>query len=145
MYTDLYGLETISLRYFNVFGERSPTVGQYAPVIGIFQRQEANGDALTIIGDGSQRRDFVHVKDVARANYLASLSPIYHMLGHVFNVGSGKNYSIQEIANAISDAQIYLPERSGEASTTLANIDRIGEIIGWKPEIDVMEWIKTNG
>ena len=145
MYTDLYGLETISLRYFNVFGERSPTVGQYAPVIGIFQRQEANGDALTIIGDGSQRRDFVHVHDVARANYLAAISPIYHMLGHVFNVGSGKNYSIQEIANAISDAQIYLPERSGEASTTLANIDRIGEIIGWKPEIDVMEWIKTNG
>ena len=145
MYTDLYGLETVSLRYFNVFGERSPTVGQYAPVIGIFQRQEANGDALTIIGDGSQRRDFVHVHDVARANYLAAISPIYHMLGHVFNVGSGKNYSIQEIANAISDAQIYLPERSGEASTTLANIDRIGEIIGWKPEIDVMEWIKTNG
>lgn len=145
MYTDLYGLETISLRYFNVFGERSPTVGQYAPVIGIFQRQAENGDALTIIGDGSQRRDFVHVHDVARANYLAALSPIYHMLGHVFNVGSGKNYSIQEIANAISDAQIYLPERSGEASTTLANIDRIGEIIGWKPEIDVMEWIKTNG
>ena len=141
MYTDLYGLETVSLRYFNVFGDRSPTVGQYAPVIGIFQRQAKCGDALTIIGDGSQRRDFVHVQDVARANYLAAISPIYHMLGHVYNVGSGKNYSIQEIANAISDNQVYLPERPGEASTTLANIDRIGEVIGWKPEIDVMDWI----
>jgi len=141
MYTDLYGLETVSLRYFNVFGDRSPTVGQYAPVIGIFQRQAECGDALTIIGDGSQRRDFVHVQDVARANYLAAISPIYHMLGFVYNVGSGKNYSIQEIANAISDNQVYLPERSGEASTTLANIDRIGEVIGWKPEIDVMDWI----
>ena len=141
MYTDLYGLETVSLRYFNVFGERSPTVGQYAPVIGIFQRQAASGDALTIIGDGSQRRDFVHVQDVARANYLAALAPIYHMLGFVYNVGSGKNYSIQEIANAISDNQVYLPERPGEATTTLANIDRIGEVIGWKPEIDVMDWI----
>ncbi len=141
MYTDLYGLETVSLRYFNVFGDRSPTVGQYAPVIGIFQRQAECGDALTIIGDGSQRRDFVHVQDVSRANYLAAISPIYHMLGFVYNVGSGKNYSIQEIANAISDNQVYLPERSGEASTTLANIDRIGEVIGWKPEIDVMDWI----
>ena len=99
---------------------------------------------MSVFG-GEQYRPLLHVKDVARANYLAALSPIYHMLGHVFNVGSGKNYSIQEIANAISDNQIHLPERPGEALTTLANIDRIGEIIGWKPEIDVMEWIKTNG
>ena len=141
MYTELYGLETISLRYFNVFGDRSPTAGQYAPVIGIFQRQAACGDALTIVGDGSQRRDFVHVKDVARANYLSAIMPVKQLLGHVFNVGSGKNYSIQEIANAISDNQIYLPERPGEATTTLADISRIGEVIGWKPEIDVMDWI----
>jgi len=141
MYTELYGLETISLRYFNVFGDRSPTAGQYAPVIGIFQRQAACGDALTIVGDGTQRRDFVHVKDVARANYLSAIMPVKQLLGHVFNVGSGKNYSIQEIANAISDNQIYLPERPGEATTTLADISRIGEVIGWKPEIDVMDWI----
>ena len=141
MYTELYGLETISLRYFNVFGDRSPSVGQYAPVISIFQRQAECGDALTIVGDGSQRRDFVHVKDVARANYLAAIMPMKYMLGEVFNVGSGKNYSIQEIANAISDNQVYLPERSGEATTTLADISRIGEVIGWKPEIDVMDWI----
>ena len=141
MYTDLYGLETVSLRYFNVFGERSPSVGQYAPVISIFQRQAESGDALTIVGDGSQRRDFVHVRDVARANYLAATMPMHYMLGQVFNVGSGKNYSIQEIANAISDNQVYLPERSGEATTTLADISRIGEVIGWKPEIDVMDWI----
>ena len=141
MYTDLYGLETVVLRYFNVFGDRSPTVGQYAPVIGIFQRQAKSCDALTIVGDGSQRRDFVHVKDVARANFLASTASLKYTLGSVFNVGSGKNYSIQELANAISDNHTYLPERSGEAATTLANIDKIGEFIGWKPEIDVMEWI----
>ena len=141
MYTDLYGLETVTLRYFNVFGERSPSRGQYAPVISIFQRQAEAGDSLTIVGDGSQRRDFVHVRDVARANYLAAIMPIYEMLGQVFNVGSGKNYSIQEIANAISDNQVYLPERSGEATTTLADISRIGKFIGWKPEIDVMDWI----
>ena len=141
MYTDLYGLETVVLRYFNVFGDRSPTVGQYAPVIGIFQRQAECGDALTIVGDGSQRRDFIHVKDVARANLLATTASLKYTLGTVFNVGSGKNYSIQELANAISDNQVYLPERSGEATTTLANIDKIVEFIGWEPEIDVMDWI----
>ena len=141
MYTNLYGLDTVSLRYFNVFGDRSPTVGQYAPVIGIFQRQAESGDALTIVGDGSQRRDFIHVKDVARANYLSAIMPLKGHEGDVFNVGSGKNYSIQEIANTISDNQVYLPERPGEATTTLANIDKIGEVVGWKPEIDVMDWI----
>ena len=102
MYTDLYGLETVVLRYFNVFGDRSPARGQYAPVIGIFQRQKEAGQALTIVGDGSQRRDFVHVKDVARANYMAATSPVDNHLGEVFNVGSGTCYSIQDLANTIS-------------------------------------------
>ena len=148
MYTDLYGLETVVLRYFNVFGDRSPTRGQYAPVIGIFQRQKDAGQALTIVGDGSQRRDFVHVKDVARANYMAATSPLlYHdqidnHLGEVFNVGSGTCYTIQQIANAISLNQTYIPERKGEMDTTFANITKIDKLIGWKPEIDVLDWLK---
>ena len=109
MYYNLYGFETVCLRYFNVFGQRSPTRGQYAPVIGIFRRQKEAGESLTIVGDGSQKRDFIHVEDVARANYLASVMPLKNMAkfvghdytGEVFNVGSGKNYSIQEIADAI--------------------------------------------
>ena len=141
MYTELYGLETVVLRYFNVFGERSPARGQYAPVIGIFQRQRDAGEPLTIVGDGSQRRDFVHVKDVARANYLASLIPIGEYVGDVFNVGSGSAYSIQQIADAISDNQVYIPKRDGEMETTFADISKIGGVIGWKPEIDVIEWI----
>ena len=142
MYTNLYGLETVVLRYFNVFGQRSPTKGQYAPVIGIFRRQLDSGEPLTIVGDGSQRRDFVHVNDVARANYLASILPLQGHEGEVFNVGSGTNYSVQEIADVISDNQVYLPERKGEMHTTLANIDKITDVIGWKPEVDVMDWIK---
>ena len=106
MYTELYGLETVVLRYFNVFGNRSPQRGQYAPVIGIFQRQRDAGEPLTIVGDGSQRRDFVHVEDVARANYLASLMPLKGHEGEVFNVGTGSAYSIQQIADAISDNQV---------------------------------------
>ena len=143
MYYELYGLNTVSLRYFNVFGERSPTRGQYAPVVGIFQRQKEAGESLTIVGDGSQRRDFIYVKDVARANYLASIMPLKGCFGEVFNVGSGKNYSIQEIADLVSDNQQYLPKRSGEMDTTLANIDKIKSVIGWEPEVDVLEWIKN--
>ena len=141
MYYDLYGLETVSLRYFNVFGERSPARGQYAPVIGIFQRQKEAGEPLTLVGNGEQRRDFIHVKDVARANFLAATKDLGEHIGGVFNVGSGKNYSIKEIALSISDKLVYLPERSGEASTTLANIDKIKNVIGWEPEIDVIDWI----
>ena len=141
MYTDLYGLETVVLRYFNVFGDRSPARGQYAPVIGIFQRQRDAGEPLTIVGDGSQRRDFVHVEDVARANYLASLMPLKGHEGEVFNVGTGSAYSIKEIADAISDDQVYIPKRDGEMETTFADISKIGEVIGWKPEIDVLDWI----
>ncbi len=150
MYYNLYGLETVVLRYFNVFGQRSPTKGQYAPVIGIFRRQQNDGEALTIVGDGSQRRDFVHVQDVARANYLASIMPLKNIAkfdghdytGEVFNIGSGKNYSIQDLADVISDNQIYIPERKGEMHTTLADISKVRNIIGWVPEIDVMEWLK---
>ena len=142
MYTDLYGLETVVLRYFNVFGDRSPTRGQYAPVIGIFQRQKDAGQALTIVGDGSQRRDFVHVKDVARANHMAATLPVDNHLGEVFNVGSGTCYTIQEIANAVSLNQTYIPERKGEMDTTFADITKIEKVIGWKPEIDVLDWLK---
>ena len=143
MYSDLYGLETVVLRYFNVFGERSPTRGQYAPVIGIFQRQRDAGEPLTIVGDGTQRRDFIYVGDVARANYLASLMPrVREHLGEVLNVGSGINYSVQEIADAISDNQTYIPKREGEMDTTWSNIEKINQVIGWKPEVDVLEWIK---
>ena len=143
MYSNLYGLETVVLRYFNVFGERSPTRGQYAPVIGIFQRQKDGGEPLSIVGDGSQKRDFIYVGDVARANELAALMPgVKDHLGEVFNVGSGFNYSIQEIADAISDNQIYIPKREGEMETTLSDIYKVNKVMGWKPEIDVLEWIR---
>ena len=82
------------------------------------------------------------MKDVARANYMAATSPIDNHLGEVFNVGSGTCYSIQEIANAISLNQTYIPERKGEMDTTFADITKIKNIIGWEPEIDVLEWLK---
>ena len=144
MYTDLYGLNTIIFRYFNVFGERAPRKGQYAPVTGIFLRQKAAGEPLTIVGDGEQRRDYIYVEDVANANVMAAISnPDDDAYGQVYNVGSGKNYSVNEIASFISDDTINIPPRIGEARNSLANIDKIKKTFAWKPEVDVEQWIKT--
>lgn len=144
MYTNLYGLKTIILRYFNVYGERSPTSGQYAPVIGIFLRQFKNKESLTIVGDGLQKRDFVHVYDVVSANILSAINDVESKYyGQVFNVGSGENISILEIANQISDDQVHLPYRDGEAKTTLANIEKIKTILNWNPSVKLLEWIST--
>ena len=144
MYTDLYGLNTIIFRYFNVFGERAPRKGQYAPVTGIFLRQKAAGEPLTIVGDGEQRRDYIYVKDVANANVMAAISnPDDDAYGQVYNVGSGKNYSVNEIASFISDDTINIPPRIGEARNSLANIDKIQKTFAWRPEVDVEQWIKT--
>lgn len=145
MYTDLYGLKTVIFRYFNVYGERSPTIGQYAPVIGIFLKQKNNNQALTIVGDGQQRRDFVHVYDIADVNILAATTDIpEEYYGQVFNVGNGKNISILEIAQMISDNYVYIDSRPGEAETTLASIDKVKKVFGWEPKIDVLNWIGEN-
>ena len=145
MYTNLYGLKTVVFRYFNVYGERSPTTGQYAPVIGIFKRQKDAGQPLTIVGDGLQKRDFVHVNDVARANVMAAISSMEDEdYGQVYNIGSGENISILDIAKLISDDYTFIAPRSGEARTTLANVDKAHRTFGWKPQIKVTDWIKEN-
>ena len=144
MYNDLFGLKTVIFRYFNVYGERSPIKGQYAPVIGIFLRQRKDGEPLTIVGDGEQRRDFTHVSDVVQANILAATKDVDdEFYGGLYNVGCGKNYSVNEIANAISEKQINIPPRIGESRTTLANNGKLRTIFGWRPQVNLMDWIKT--
>jgi len=144
MYTKLFGLKTVVFRYFNVYGERSPIHGQYAPVIGIFLRQRSEGVPLTIVGDGEQRRDFTHVSDVVQANILAATKDVDdEFYGQLYNVGNSINYSINEIANAISKNQINIPPRIGEARTTLANNGKLRTIFGWRSQVKLMDWIKT--
>lgn len=145
LYTKLYGLKTIIFRYFNVYGDRSPTTGQYAPVIGIFKKQKENNQPLTIVGDGLQKRDFVNVKDVVNANVMAALSNLDEdKYGEIYNIGSGKNISILEIAQMISDHYIHISPREGEARTTLANIDKVKKTFGWEPKIKIEQWIGEN-
>lgn len=147
MYYELYGLKTVVFRYFNVFGEGQHKTGQYAPVMSIFMRQKKNKEALTIIGQGYQTRDFVHVSDVVHANIIASQRDI-ETYGEVFNVGTGEGTEIQKIADLISDYQIYIPERPGEVLHSRANIDKIKNQLGWNYSVNVLDWIKktlTNG
>ena len=141
-YTDLYGLKTVILRYFKVYGQGQPTSGQYAPVMGIFTRQRDAGEPLTIVGDGEQRRDFVHVSDVVNANIMAAIAiQDDEYYGQVYNVGSGINYSVNQIAAMISDNTTNIPARPGECRVTLANCDKIYGAFGWKPRIKLEEWI----
>ena len=142
MYNDLFDVKTIFFRYFNVYGERQPLRGQYAPVIGIFLRQRDAGEPLTIVGDGEQRRDFTHVSDVVSANILAAIKDIHDMnCGQLYNVGNGINYSINEIADSISDNQINIPPRIGESRVTLADNTKLKTIFGWEPKVNLMNWI----
>ena len=138
MYNDLYGIKTVSLRYFNVYGPRQSNTGQYAPVVGIFQKQKEQHSALTIVGDGKQTRDFIHVSDVAAANILVSESDATG----VYNVGTGIEYSVNQIADMISDVQRNIPPRVGEARRSLSDSSKL-QSLGWKPQIKLEDWVNA--
>jgi UDP-glucose 4-epimerase len=142
LYADLFQLDTVIFRYFNVYGERSPAGGQYAPVVGIFLEQYKNNKPLTVVGDGSQRRDFVYVKDVAHANVLAATKPLLKSnFGQVYNVGSGYNVSVIELAHVLSRDCVFTERRVGEVESNLASIDKIKSTLGWEPATDVRDWL----
>lgn len=144
MYTELYGLPTVIFRYFNVYGERQPLRGQYAPVIGIFLRQRAAGEPLTIIGDGNQRRDFTYVGDIVSANIMAAISnPDSEAFGQVYNVGTGNNYSINQVARMISNNTTNITPRPGETRLSLANNQKIRKTFGWEPKMKLQDWIES--
>ena len=138
MYNDLYGIQTVSLRYFNVYGPRQAHKGQYAPVIGIFQKQKFEGKPLTIIGDGNQTRDFIHVADVAHANMMVAEKDIVG----VFNVGSGTEYSVNQIASLTNNPHgtTTMPSREGEARRSISDNNKLKNI-GWQPRIGLEAWI----
>jgi len=144
MYTDLFGLQTVCFRYFNVYGERQPLRGQYAPVIGIFLRQRAAGEPLTIVGDGNQRRDFTYVGDVVKANIMAAISnPEPEAFGQIYNVGTGTNYSVNQIARMFDHKTINIAPRPGEARVSLANNQKLRKTFGWEPSMKVEDWLSA--
>jgi len=141
MYKEVYGLSTSIARFFNVFGPRQPWRGEYATVIGIFERQIKEKNPLTIYGDGEQRRDFTHVDDICSG--LIAIDESKNT--SIYNLGTGKNYSINEIANhiinLIGGEKEYLPQRPGEARETLADISKTVKEVNWEPKIDLFDYL----
>jgi len=140
LFTQLYGLPTIALRYFNVYGQRQPLEGAYTLVIGIFIRQRLAGEPMTIVGDGEQRRDFTSVIDVVRANILAANNPRVGQ-GEVINIGRGNNYSVNELAKIIGGPTVSLPPRI-EPRATLADNTLARDILGWEPTVELSDWLE---
>lgn len=138
-----FGLACVVLRYFNVYGPRQPRTGAYALVLGIFLNQLAEGKVLEIHGDGTQRRDFVHVRDVVAANILAyERAQDDGVRGEIFNVGSGDNLSVKELADRISPNQVHTEARKGDATATLADISKIKARLGWSPLVSFADGLK---
>ncbi len=140
LWSEVYGLETVCLRYFNVYGPRQNPDGAYALVIGKFLKQHAEGKAMTITGDGEQTRDFTSVHDVVRANLLASESKNVGK-GETVNIGAGRNFSINKIAKLIGGKVEYLPARL-EPKDTLADNSLAKKLLGWTPEVSLEDGIK---
>ena len=138
LFSIVYKLPTVCLRYFNVYGPRMATVGAYACAISIFGQQRKQGQPMTVVGDGQQRRDNTFVGDVVRANILAADSGLGD--GRSINIGRGKNNSVNEMAAMIGGPTTNLPPRL-EPRETLADNSLARELLGWEPKVNLEEWI----
>lgn len=128
----VYKLPAISLRLFNVFGPRSRTSGAYGAVFGVFLAQKINGRPFTVVGDGSQTRDFTYVTDVAKAFLCAAESEIS---GEAMNIGSGSHYSVNRLVELLGGPVEYIPKRPGEPDCTFGDISKVQDLLGWKAQV----------
>jgi len=143
LYNQLYEVPSITLRYFNVYGPREPIKGEYAPVIGLFKRQSKNNKFMTIVAPGTQRRDFTYIEDVVEANILSMNSSTVDIPFNIYNVGTGKNHSIVEIAEMIGGKRDIIPSRPAEVQETLADISETIKDLGWSPQCTLEEKIMS--
>ncbi|HUY20448.1 MAG TPA: NAD-dependent epimerase/dehydratase family protein [Candidatus Binataceae bacterium] len=133
MFYRLFGLQSVALRYFNVYGPRMATEGAYVTVLSVFMRARREGRPLPIHGDGEQTRDFTHVRDVVRANLAAMDSTVGD--GRALNVGSGRGISVNRIATLFGGQTIHLPPRPAECAHTLADLTEVKRVLGWEPQV----------
>lgn len=134
----VYGLSALSLRLFNVYGTRSRTTGAYGAVFGVFLAQKLNKQPLTVVGDGTQTRDFTYVTDVARAFYMAAKSGVS---GQAMNVGSGNHYSINHLVELLGGEVEYIPKRPGEPECTFARVEKIKTLLDWHPLVSFQDGV----
>ena len=141
-----YPLDYVTLRYFNPYGPRSfnpkNSFNAYSSVVGIFLNRKKEGKPLLVTGDGSQERDFIHVQDLASANYLAAIHP--KVLNTSFNIGAGKTLSILDLAKLISSEVNFIEIRGGEAEITFADMNKATEILRWQPSVNITEYLVAN-
>jgi UDP-glucose 4-epimerase len=140
LYSQIYGVETVCFRYFNVYGPRQSAKGSYASVIPRFIEFKKKGEPLPIVGDGENKRDYVHAIDVARANILAMTSDKVGN-GEIINLGVGESFSINHIASLIGGETVYIPPRI-EPKETIANISKAKELLNWIPSVKLEQGIK---
>ena len=138
-YATNFNMPNISFRFFNVYGPRLNMSGQYSAVFGNFLKQKKNNMPLTIVGDGKQTRDFIHVDDLTNAFIKVAKS---RLVNKIYNLGSGKEISINKIANLFGGKKTFIPKRPREPKRSLANISKIKKDINWKPTITIQEGIK---
>lgn len=144
-YAASYGLQTVALRYFNVYGPRQDPDGPYAPVIARFARSTLRGEPLTIYGDGGQTRDFTYVEDVVRANLLAAAAS--SPAGDVVNVGAGRRTSLLDLARLVFQAagrQVavqHAPARAGDVRDSLASLDRAKRLLGYEARVTIEDGV----
>ncbi len=138
-WSKIYKLPSVSLRLFNVYGTRSRTSGAYGAVFGVFLAQKLNGSPYTVVGDGTQTRDFTYVTDVARAFLCAAESDI---TGEAMNVGSGNHYSVNRLVELLGGDIVYIPKRPGEPDCTFGDITKIQKLLGWQATISLEEGVK---
>ena len=139
VWSEVYKLPTVSLRYFSVYGPRLQPEGTYALVIGKFLKQRAEGQTITITGDGLQTRDFTHVRDIVRANIFAAESEKVGC-GEVLNIGTGRNVSINRIAELVGGPVEHLPARL-EPHDTKADNSLAKHLLGWEPQVSLEDGI----
>lgn len=135
----VYNMPVVSLRFFNVYGPRHRTSGTYGAVFGVFLAQLLNNKPLTIVGDGTQTRDFTFVTDVVDACYVAAKSDVVH---EIMNVGSDNTYSINYLAQLLGGKKVYIPKRPGEPDCTYADISKIKALLGWTPKVNFGDGVK---
>ncbi len=139
MFHRLFAMETLTLRYFNVYGPRMASEGAYVTVISAFIEARRRGEPLQIHGDGEQTRDFTHVSDIVAANILAMDAPVAD--GRAINVGAGRNVSVNRIADLIGGARVQMEARTGDMRNTLADTSEAARILGWHPRVSVEEGV----
>jgi UDP-glucose 4-epimerase len=135
-----YGLPANSIRIFNAYGTRSRTSGAYGAVFGVFLRQKLAGKPFTVVGDGTQRRDFLYVTDVARGFLAAAETPLN---GRVWNVGASNPQSVNRLAELLGGDKVHIPKRPGEPDCTWADVTRIKADLGWQPQVSFEEGVKN--